>query len=408
MIINMLSKLGASSIISKIVHPATQALNMGRMGHILLNIGLTYLKHSSTYLKRESGQRWLEEYHLKTATYLKDIPQLFGEMLVTGNIIWSTCVNIKEYCDTVKSAQLDMHKKNRKYTASFAVALCKGCVNEIVKIYFNNEEVDTKLYNIRIYKGEETQMPAPLIQDNLCDRRTPAFRDLCYIVVSNLDLAEFNYKLPKVKCLIRKDIECLNSDYSKLVNNIADFIECSSHINPSYNIIGLILNRYCKLYELLRQLKMQIILSGSNINCAPQSINKVKKINSNNIVPIDGSKFLLQNTSIFYEHNIRITYLNAKDFKVKSYINKFVTNKPLHNITLPFAIADEELNKFYKQYKLNNSNSSTLFIFQVIAQAIDVNIGELVEVELNTHKLLRVIKRIYHANNTITLFCSLE
>lgn len=385
------------------------------LSNSLLKLGY---KYAASYLRNAKEDLILnsfKEYDVKTATYLKDIPQIFGKMLMLGNIIWSTCISIQEHHKIIQQNKSNSINENPKkyslykesmYKASFAVSVCIGPVDKILKIYFNEEEIDERLYNIRIYTGKETQMPDPLIEKHLGVGKTPAFRDLCYIVVEDLDIAMFHYKLPHVKCLISKGEDIISKNFSPLIKQIGDFIQCKSEIIPEHSIAGVLFNRNTFLYEIFEHLNLHIILKDNSIECFQEHDVPVRKINDNFIIPIDGISCLQQNMSEIVKNNVCINYLNAQNFKAKSYLNQVSSSQKLETISMPFAIEDSEAAKFYKNYKSNLLKRSCFFIFQIVATDLIINVGEFIEITLEKRKIkLKVLKKRYHNNNVITLFC---
>lgn len=422
MVFSIFNNQNINSLINKTYKPILKGASKGLFNSIeskkftkllsdnFLKLGYKYAASYLARTKKDTALGAFREYDIKIATYLKDIPKVFGKMLLLGNIIWSTCINVQEYYKIIKQNKAqganESVKKYSVYKVSFAVSVCAGPVDEILKVYFNEEEVDKEFYNIRIYKGKQSQMPDPLIEKHLGAGKTPAFRDLCYIVIQDLDIAEFNYKLPHVKCLVSKGQNSISNNHSPLIKQIASFIRCKSEVIPKNSITGVLLNRNAFLYEIFEHLNLHIILKDNFIVCLREEDVPIRKIKAELLVPIDGIGCLQQNIVEVANSNVRINYLNAKDFKIKSYLNQFSPNQKLEDISMPFAIKDEEAAEFYKNYKLSLLKHSCFFILQIIATELIINVGEFIEVTLDNKKTkLKVLKRRYHNNNTISLFC---
>ena len=137
--------------------------------------------------------------HLKiqTSTYGKMIPMLYGSMRIAGNIIWMDKIKITTDEDIViinnPNKKPTTHSSTEyKYSTSLAIAICKGYVKKISKIWANSQLLDLNTLKYRFYQGTEDQEPDSLMLKLMGD--TPAYRGLSYIVIENFPLTE--YKIP--------------------------------------------------------------------------------------------------------------------------------------------------------------------------------------------------------------------
>ncbi|MFN8912437.1 MAG: glycoside hydrolase TIM-barrel-like domain-containing protein, partial [Alphaproteobacteria bacterium] len=90
------------------------------------------------------------------------------------------------------------------YYASFAVAICEGKIEEIVRVYAGTTQLDLQKYTVRIYKGTDSQLPDPFIESIEGVSKTPAYRNLAYVVFENISLAEFGNHIPNLNFEVRK------------------------------------------------------------------------------------------------------------------------------------------------------------------------------------------------------------
>lgn len=125
----------------------------------------------------------MKDMSLQTSTYNKVIPEVFGRVRLAGNIIWASDI---QYTDIHHKAKTTKYGTESAYTetlirGSFAVAICKGKVDDIKNIYADNEPLNLGVYNISIYLGDGEQQADPVMQSYL-GKDIPAFRDLCYVV----------------------------------------------------------------------------------------------------------------------------------------------------------------------------------------------------------------------------------
>ncbi len=157
----------------------------------------------------------LNDLSIQTATYGKYIPLLFGKMKICGNIIWSTPIQENPVKITSKvggggSKTKHTHTKYL-YSVSLAIAVCKGEISNINRIWFADQVIDQSNYTIRVYNGDEQQLPDPLIVQHIGQDKTPAFRGLAYVVFENLSLEEFGNRIPQISFEAVRTLNAENS-----------------------------------------------------------------------------------------------------------------------------------------------------------------------------------------------------
>ena len=152
--------------------------------------------------------------HVQTASYGSMIPILYGKVAVCGNIIWATKLKTTPHTQTERSGgkgyKVTRTHQSFTYSISLAIAICEGKIDAIEKIWASQRLLNFRNYNIRIYKGDEDQLPDPLIEGVEGFGKTPAFRSLAYVVFENLELAEFDNRLPQFTFEVRKSKTQLN------------------------------------------------------------------------------------------------------------------------------------------------------------------------------------------------------
>jgi hypothetical protein len=175
----------------------------------------------------------LDDKSVSASTYGVAIPKLFGTSRMSSNLIWSA--GIKEHKQKAAGGKgMGSGQKSYSYTCSFAVALCAGEVDAILRIWGDTKMIfgtgDTnalrealknganmasligkyslgkkkKKYTIRVYTGSEDQLPDPLIVANKGEADTPAYRGLCYIVFEDFPLADFGNRIPNISAEVSK------------------------------------------------------------------------------------------------------------------------------------------------------------------------------------------------------------
>ena len=83
------------------------------------------------------------------------------------------------------------------YSVSLAIALCEGEVLRVGRIWADGQAVDQKGLTLRLHKGEEDQLPDPVISALEGPDRAPAYRGTAYVVLENLDLTPFGNRIPQ-------------------------------------------------------------------------------------------------------------------------------------------------------------------------------------------------------------------
>ncbi len=152
----------------------------------------------------------LSDLTVQTSTEGATLPILFGTMRFAGNVIWST--GLTENATEEEQGGMSgggSSYTTYSYTTDAAVAICEGVITGIRRIWADSKliydvsetaSVDTLVSSssiaksIRIYTGTEDQLEDPLIQ--AVEGSVPAYRGTAYIVVEDLNLADFGNRLP--------------------------------------------------------------------------------------------------------------------------------------------------------------------------------------------------------------------
>lgn len=148
----------------------------------------------------------LEDLKAQASQYGWPIPVTYGQNRFTGCVIWQPpLIEVA----TEEDAKGGPSVTSFSYYAHAAVLVCKGPVAGIRRIWANKRLVyDASSTNpgsiadklsasaIRIYTGDETQSPDPLIV--AAEGDSPAYRGWCYVVVENFALSEhYGNRLPQ-------------------------------------------------------------------------------------------------------------------------------------------------------------------------------------------------------------------
>lgn len=154
----------------------------------------------------------LNDLSVQTSTYGSAIPLVYGAMRMSGNVIWSTPLKETRTVKKTSGGKGGGKKSSQTtytYSASFAVGLCAGPVSTVRRIWADTKLIydatasntaSTEKYPgvVRMHLGDETQEPDSVLEMHLGVGNTPAFRGLCYLVFSDLQLQDFANRIPNI------------------------------------------------------------------------------------------------------------------------------------------------------------------------------------------------------------------
>jgi len=170
-----------------------------------------------TKLRPLNGPR-LANLAVQTSTYGKMIPIVYGNMRLGGNIIWSQ--PIQETATTTTSTgggkggggTVSQTSTTYTYSVTLAVAICEGPVDQVLRIWADAQQLDLSQFTVRIYLGDETQLPDSLITSIEGAENTPAYRGLAYVVFENFPMANYGNRIPNFTFEVKKKV--LYPDYN--------------------------------------------------------------------------------------------------------------------------------------------------------------------------------------------------
>jgi putative tail protein len=149
----------------------------------------------------------LKDLQKQHSNYGGVIPLLYGSYKFAGNVIWSS--KIVEKSQIVRRTVRDqkVNVKEYSYFANLAIGLTQGVIGGVQRIWANDELIYDQSAGskgimqkyggaIRIYRGDENQLPDPLIERYEGQGGTPAFRGLAYVVFESFPLENFNNHVP--------------------------------------------------------------------------------------------------------------------------------------------------------------------------------------------------------------------
>lgn len=199
---------------------------------------------------KQKPQGKINDLRVSSSSYGRGIPIVEGTMRVTGNMMWATDFEEEKNYITQKGKRKNGSlgkKKSKKgkatetyeYFANFAMGLCEGPVDSIIRIWADNNLIYDKLnrddeddplveigfsqdndsgggkremksparkkghsgdssrFAFRFYPGSEDQLPDPFIVEKQGENAV-AFRGMAYLFFEKFALADFGNRTPTI------------------------------------------------------------------------------------------------------------------------------------------------------------------------------------------------------------------
>jgi hypothetical protein len=131
------------------------------------------------------------------------IPRVYGRARISGQVIWATKLEevIRTRSESAgggKGGGPRVTSTTYSYFANFAIGLCEGQIAGIGRMWVDGKQLNLSRYTYRVYRGDEDQLPDPLIEAKEAEGEAPAYRGLAYIVFERLPLERFGNRLPQI------------------------------------------------------------------------------------------------------------------------------------------------------------------------------------------------------------------
>ncbi|MDE3017016.1 MAG: glycoside hydrolase TIM-barrel-like domain-containing protein, partial [Pseudomonadota bacterium] len=191
----------------------------GGIGRALGGVLGSALLMPARKLRPLNGPR-LASLGVQSSTYGKMIPIVYGMLRIGGNIIWSQPIT-ETVTTTTSSAggigkggggKVTQTATTYSYSVTLAIGICEGPVDDVLRIWADAEQLDLSQYTLRIYKGDETQLPDSLIQSIEGAANTPAYRGLAYVVFENFPMGDYGNRIPNFTFEVKRKF--LAPDYN--------------------------------------------------------------------------------------------------------------------------------------------------------------------------------------------------
>jgi len=147
----------------------------------------------------------LSDLEVMASTDGAPIPRVYGRARLAGQMIWAT--NLEEVVTTESQAtggggkgmggsRVNATTTTYSYHANIALGLCEGEISAVRRVWADGKLLDLSGLTMRVYRGDETQAPDPLIVAK--EGQAPAYRGLAYVVFERLPLADFGNRIPQL------------------------------------------------------------------------------------------------------------------------------------------------------------------------------------------------------------------
>ncbi|AOJ62498.1 hypothetical protein WJ32_08525 [Burkholderia ubonensis] len=155
-------------------------------------------------------QPQLPEIRVQDSAYGKYIARVYGKYRLSGNIIWVGPAH--QHSQSGKGAG-GKGPQQSYVTMSLAVALCKGPITAVTRIWANGKLIydisnpsnfqaisgsAQMVTNFTVYPGDENQTADPVMQGYLGAANVPAYRGLAYVVFNELNLQQWGNYMPSL------------------------------------------------------------------------------------------------------------------------------------------------------------------------------------------------------------------
>ncbi|RMD47081.1 MAG: host specificity protein, partial [Alphaproteobacteria bacterium] len=148
-----------------------------------------------------------DRLHVAGAGEGDPIPRVWGQMRVAGHVIWAGEFRQQTVAGGGKGGGGGGGETELR--VSLALGLCEGPIAGIGRIWADGTPLEPTSIDLRVYPGDEAQLPDPLIEAVEGAENAPAYRGLAYVVIEDLDLGRFGNRIPQLwfEVLRRADVE---------------------------------------------------------------------------------------------------------------------------------------------------------------------------------------------------------
>lgn len=139
----------------------------------------------------------VDRFRLTGASEGAGVAQVHGRIRVGGQVIWAG--PFVEHVTTTGSGKgtTEPGVAGFTYSVSLAIALCEGEITRVGRVWADGVEVARDDLNLRVYAGDEEQLPDPCIEAVEGTGNVPSFRGMAYVVMEDLALGRWGNRVPQ-------------------------------------------------------------------------------------------------------------------------------------------------------------------------------------------------------------------
>lgn len=169
----------------------------------------------------ESGR--LDRLRLTGASEGAGVARIYGQTRVAGQVIWAS--QFQEHSETSSTGKFGPEVTEYGYSISLAIALCEGEITGVGRIWADGTEIAPSSLTMRVYRGDEAQLPDPRMEAVEGQGTVPAYRGIAYVVIEDLPLGAFGNRVPQFTFEVTRpsasDAPMEHRDIAHLVNGVA-------------------------------------------------------------------------------------------------------------------------------------------------------------------------------------------
>lgn len=136
------------------------------------------------------------------------LPYVYGVARVSGTLIWATRFE-EEKKTTRQGAKGGPRVTTYSYFANIAVAIAEGEIGGVRRIWVDGRELDQSGLEIRVHRGDEAQLPDPMIEAKQGDGDAPAYRGTAYVVFEHFPLKDYGNRIPQFHFEVMRPVGAL-------------------------------------------------------------------------------------------------------------------------------------------------------------------------------------------------------
>lgn len=124
------------------------------------------------------------------------VNRVYGTARIGGTLIWATRFEEEVTSERSGAKATGPRVETFRYFANIALGLCEGPIAGVRRVWADGRELDLTAYEMRVHRGDEEQLPDPLIEAKQGEGNAPAYRGLAYVVFERLPLDAFGNRIP--------------------------------------------------------------------------------------------------------------------------------------------------------------------------------------------------------------------